>query len=553
MKKILLYITIGIFISSSLSQISAMEKLIEHTTETDPSSSHLPSIMTHTEIAHAVEYHHENHEEPLVHAGFAQAVSEKDIHGNSIDLSKTEVITAQPIAYAESTEETVLNGKTSVYDAHGNKSQDIITSNGMQHITYYDNNKIIKESLALPDGTQHITYYPGNTDGVLMTDAMPEQHIATTDSIKEIKPTLSPVISKTVIFDTNKIKQQEIIHKSNGNSTLKYYDNRGVLESIASINADKSSIHNYYQSYPDYIVMTRSESYDTHNHKTHEWALNDNEQRIYSYYDAHGNLIPNPNPEEIVTNADGSTTRTDRDENGRIILQITSHSDGSTITLEYDDEDGYIYSKVIKNADGSGESIEYDSTGEIIGTSKTIKNLDGSFTTINYDAHGTIEHKFNTIYHTDGSIEKTYENDNNKIDRKEITYTDGSFESITYSENGNLSYKEKINKDKSSESTYYDNTGKILHSIKKIQNGNGLSTSTYYNEKNEITLTSTTLENFDGSVKEENYYDHNGVKTETTKFNFDGSSEKTYYNGEYFRTIYYNPEGLMLGEFNGQN
>jgi len=516
MKKLSLKITM-LLISISFYQINGMDESVEHTAP--------------------------------VSTGFAQVVHEKSSPIHSIQLNAENPIMAKPIIYAESVE-SIPNGKQSIYDIHGNKTQDIITNNGMQHITYYDGSKIIKESLSLPDGSQHLTYYPGNTDGVLMTDAMPEEHVATIGSIKQVKPTLSPVTSKTVILDSNKVKQQEIIHRADKSVTRKYYDDRGSLESIQVIASDKSSIHNYYQSYPDYIVMTQSEAYDSNGHKTQEWALNDSGQRICIYYDTQGNSIPNPNPEETVTHPDGSTTITHRNYNGIILLEVTTHTDGSTITLEYDDEDGYLESKEIKNADGSGESTYYDSTGEIDGTSKIVKISDGSFKTTHYDADGTINHEFTTVHHTDGSIQTTYYNDDKTISYTEIKYTDGSSESIYYSEDGKISSKHKENKDKSSETTRYNEQGQVTGIEKTVQNRSGSSTSTHYDANNQITHTSKTIDNIDGS-SEKNSYNIDGTIDYTSKNNSDGSSEYTYYSsGRPYQTIYYNSDGSINKSIN---
>lgn len=502
-----------------------MHEPVEHVTKINEKNIHTNPI-----IAHAVEFHANNSEPVPVSAGIAQKVHEMP---SGIHFDTQNAVTAQPIEEAE-TAGLMSQGKKSMYDIHGNKTQDIITQNGMQHITYYDSSKIIKESLSLPDGSEHLTYYPGNTDGVLMTDAMPEEHAATIGSMKQIKPTLSPVISKTVILDSNKIKQQEIIHRADKSVTRKYYDDRGSLESIQVIASDKSSIHNYYQSYPDYIVMIRSENYDTHGHKTHEWALNDSGQKIFMYYDAHGNSIPNPNPEETVKNADGSTTITHRSYNGMILLQVTTHTDGSTITLEYDEENGYLEEKILQNADGSGESTDYDSTGQIDGGSTTIKNADGSFTTTRFDENDVIYYIFKAVHHADGSIEEThYADDNTTISHTEIKHPDGTSEFISYSDDGKIASRKKTYKDKSSETTRYNEQGQITGIEKTVQNGSGssTSTSTYYNANNQITQTSQSIENIDGS-SETTSYDINGVITQTSKYNFDGSSEFFSYNSD---------------------
>lgn len=506
----------------------AMHESVEHVTKINERNIHTNPMIAHAEIAHAAEFHANNSEPVAVSAGIAKRVHEIP---SGIHFDTQNAVIAEPIEESQ-TADVVSQGKKSIYDLHGNKTQDIITQNGMQHITYYDNSKIIKESLSLPDGSEHLTYYPGNTDGVLMTDAMPEEHAATIGSMKEVKPTLSPVISKTVILDSNKIKQQEIISRADKSVTRKYYDDRGSLESIQIIAPDKSSIHNYYQSYPDYIVMTRSENYDTHNHKTHEWALNDSGQKIFMYYDAHGNAIPNPNPEETVKNADGSTTITHRNYNGMMLLQVTTHTDGSTITLEYDEEDGYLDSKTLTNADGSGESTDYDSTGQIDGGSKTIKNADGSFTTTRFDENDVIYHIFKAVHHTDGSIEEIhYADDNTTISDTKIKHTDGTSELIHYSDDGKIVSRDKTYTDKSSETTYYDEQGQIDRIEKTVENGSGSFTTTYYNANNQITQTSKTIKNFNGS-SEINYYSTQGVIYHTTKYNVDGSSENISYRSD---------------------
>lgn len=514
-----------------------MEKPVDHTIH----DAHNFPIISHAKIVHATEFHKNNSEETPVFTGVAQAVHAKLVTSPLIELSAEDSVAAEPIAYAESVEFTQA-GKNSIYDAHGNKTQDIITNNGMQHITYYHGLKIIKESLSLPDGSEHLTYYPGNIDGVVMTDAMPEEHIATTGSIKQVKPTLSPVISKTVIFDSIKIKQEEIIHRADKSLTLKHYDTRGALESIEAIASDKSSIHNHYQSYPDYIVMIRSEHYDSNGHKTQESALDDSGKRTFIYYDAHGNSIPNPNPGESVINADGSTTVTDRNYNGMILLQVTTHTDGSSITLEYDEDDGSLESKEIKNADGSGEGTYYDSTGEIDGTSKTVKMPDGSFKTTEYEVDGTIDHEFITVHHADGSIQETHYDDN-AISRIETKYTDGSHESIYY-EDGKITSKNKINKDKSTEDTYYNDQGEITHITKTVQNGNGSSTSIHYDKNNQITSTSKTIENINGS-SQITHYRIDGTINTIHKYDLDGSSENIYYDahGKKYYTSKNNPDG----------
>lgn len=531
-----------------------MHDPVEHVTKINEKNIHTNPMIPHAEIAHAVDFHANSSEPVHASAGIATKVHEMP---SGIHFDTQSAATAEPIEEAE-TAGVVSQGKKSIYDIHGNKTQDIITQNGMQHITYYDNSKIIKESLSLPDGSEHLTYYQGNTDGVLMTDAMPEEHVATIGSMKEVKPTLSPVISKTVILDSNKIKQQEIISRADKSVTRKYYDDRGSLESIQVIASDKSSIHNYYQSYPDYIVMTRSENYDTHGHKTHEWVLNDSGQKIFMYYDAHGNAIPNPNPEETVKNADGSTTITHRNYNGMMLLQVTTHADGSTITLEYDEENGYLEEKILQNSDGSGNSIYYDSTGQIDGGSTTIKNADGSFTTTRFDENDVIYYIFKAVHHADGSIEEIhYADDKTTISYTEIKHTDGSSELIYYSDNGKIVSREKKYTDKSSEATYYDEQDQIDRIEKTVENGSGSSTTTYYNANNQITQTSKAIKNFNGS-SEVNYYTTQGVIYHTTKYNVDGSSEDISYrsdgtisyknitdtNGS-SQSISYNPDGSI--------
>lgn len=532
----------------------AMHESVEHVTKINERNIHTNPMIAHAEIAHAAEFHANNSEPVAVSAGIAKRVHEIP---SGIHFDTQSAATAEPIEEAE-TADVVSQGKKSIYDIHGNKTQDIITQNGMQHITYYDNSKIIKESLSLPDGSEHLTYYQGNTDGVLMTDAMPEEHVATIGSMKEVKPTLSPVISKTVILDSNKIKQQEIISRADKSVTRKYYDDRGSLESIQVIASDKSSIHNYYQSYPDYIVMTRSENYDTHDHKTHEWALNDSGQKIFMYYDAHGNAIPNPNPEETVKNADGSTTITHRNYNGMMLLQVTTHTDGSTITLEYDEEDGYLDSKTLTNADGSGESTYYDSTGQIDGGSTTIKNADGSFTTTRFDENDVIYYIFKTVHHADGSIEEIhYADDNTTISDTKIKHTDGTSELIYYSDDGKIASREKTYKDKSSETTRYNEEGQITGIEKTVENGSGSSTSTYYDANNQTTGTSQSIKNIDGS-SQTTHYDINGVITSKNNFYANGSSENISYHSDgtisykfitdingSSQSISYNPDGSI--------
>lgn len=523
-KKLFAVLNIIIIMPSCTSY--TMHEPIEHVTTINEKNIPANHAIAHAEIAHAVEFHAKNSEPTPVSAGIAQKVHEIP---SGIHLDTQTTVIVQPIEEHE-TAMLVFQGKKSIYDVHGNKTQDIITQNGMQHITYYDGSKIIKESFSLPDGSEHLTYYQGNTNGVLMTDAMPEEHAATIGSIKQVKATLSPVISKKVILDSNKIKQQEIISRADKSVTRKYYDDRGALESILIIASDKSSIHNYYQSYPDYIVMTRSESYDPHGHKTHEWALNDSGQKIFMYYDAHGNAILNPNPEETVKNADGSTTITHR-HNDIILLEVTTHTDGSTTTLEYDEENGYLEEKTLQNADGSGNSIYYDSTGQIDGRSTTVKNADGSFTTTRFDENNVMYYIFKAVHHADGSIEEThYADDKTTIAYTEIKHTDGTSELINYSDDGKIASRTKTYKNKTSETTLYNEQGQITGIEKTVENGSGSSTTTHYNANNQITQTSKIINNIDGST-ETIFYKTNGILTASSKYNADGSGENiTYYD-----------------------
>ncbi len=260
--------------------------------------------------------------------------------------------------------------------------------------------------------------------------------------------------STITILDSNKIKQQEITKMPDKTQIIKYYDERGKLESIETILPDGSRVHKNNNWNGDIIG---SEIYNKQNQLETRLTHDDYGRITTMHYNPDGEIT---NASSIFELPEGRIIIND----GRIIDTFVN-TDNSRFIIVYS-HDGITRNQgIIVHPDGSKSITVYQADGQTTAEFTKV-NLDLSYISITYQADGQTQakiEKYNPDDETHSYI--TYKADGKTIKSTSvINYSDGTSRITEYQSDGKrIKNTEIANPDGSKSYTIYQPDGKTIN------------------------------------------------------------------------------------------